>query len=237
MYINTEWVYVREYVFTNTGECGSVSQAGSRQAGSKQHSQFVHTTAREREKRARATRKEFFGVLCIWKRFLVNFVVEGSTQCCVLSISFETEAKQVAAWPHRCCSSTQKVQRVLFVCDMETKTNIILNFLTLWTTLCVIRPLLTTQIYFERCQHRTSKLFAVAKLHIEQTHRYTKWFFPFQKKNSTNFATENLSTSNIYWQKHTNIFRNILWQKIRSKSRIFGKFFGINYFWCITYFH
>lgn len=73
MYINTEWVYVREYVFTNTGECGSVSQAGSRQAGSKQHSQFVHTTAREREKRARATRKEFFWCIVYMEKVFSEF--------------------------------------------------------------------------------------------------------------------------------------------------------------------
>lgn len=240
LYVYKHWVSLRTRVRIYKYRRMWQRIAGRQQAGSKQHSQFVHTTAREREKRARATRKEFFGVLCIWKRFLVNFVVEGSTQCCVLSISFETEAKQVAAWPHRCCSSTQKVQRVLFVCDMETKTNIILNFLTLWTTLCVIRPLLTTQIYFERCQHRTSKLFAVAKLHIEQTHRYTKWFFPFQKKKFNKFRHRKfvhiqhlLAKTHKHFSEHfvtKNSFKiKDIWQIFRYKLFLVHNIFSLDF--------
>lgn len=125
----------------------------------------------------------------------------------------------------------QKVQRVLFVCsvfeDMETKTNIILNFLTLWTTLCVIRPLLTTQIYFERCQHRTSKLL-LAKIHIQNAFLlYTKWFYLVKffilQKNIKNFA-----------QKL--IFLNKFGAKIYFYSwKIFPRFFFIFFdiFWCI----
>lgn len=102
----------REYV--------CVAAYSSRQQQQQQHSHFSYTldNARLRLRYDERRAKQHFCI--VYGEFLVNFVVEGSTQCCVLSISFETS---------RCLatslfSSTQKVQRVLFVvCDIGNETN------------------------------------------------------------------------------------------------------------------
>lgn len=122
---NTPHYIRRERVYTQNRhrrERKRVWQRIAAGSSSSIHIFRTHSTTRLRlryddERRA----KQEYCIL--YGEFLVNFVVEGSTQCCVLSISFETS---------RCLatslfSSTQKVQRVLFslcvysVCDIWNK--------------------------------------------------------------------------------------------------------------------
>lgn len=114
-------------------------------------------------------------------------------------------SKQVAAWPHRCCFINPKsAAGTVVVCDMETKTNIILNFLsTLNHSVCDSAtsnnanlfwtlPNIERQMFVLPFKRAPNKIY----IHIENASQH-KVVFPF--KHSTHKSSGRKIVQKFYW--------------------------------------